>query len=34
MGMEQTPNKSQHMKLTLVKKILPPPLVGFKLAIF
>ena len=31
MGVEQTPNKSQHTKLTLEKKILPPLLLGFKL---
>ena len=30
-GVEQTPNKSQHTKLTLKKKILLPPLLGFKL---
>ena len=24
-GVERTPDKSQHTKLTLVKKILPPP---------
>ena len=29
--MEQTPNKSQHAKLTLEKKILPPLLLGFEL---
>ena len=34
MGVEQTPNKSQHTKLTLEKKILPPPLSRFKLATF
>ena len=33
-GMEQTPNKSQHTKLTLEKKILPPLLLGFKLTTF
>ena len=32
--MERTPNKSQHTKLTLEKKILPPPLPGFELATF
>ena len=31
---EWTPNKSQHTKLTLLKKILPPLLLGFKLATF
>ena len=31
-GVEQTPNKSQHTKLTLEKKILPPLLLGFELA--
>ena len=31
-GVEQTPNKSQHTKLTLEKKILPLLLLGFKLA--
>ena len=30
--MERTPNKSQHTKLTLEKKILPPFLPGFELA--
>ena len=30
--MEQTPNKSQHTKLTLEEKILPPLLPGFELA--
>ena len=34
MGVEQTPNKSQHTKLTLQKKILPTLLPGFKLATF
>ena len=34
MGVEQTPNKSQHTKLTLEKKILPPLLPEFKLATF
>ena len=34
MGMERTLNKSQHTKLTLEKKILPPLLPGFKLAAF
>ena len=33
-GMERTPNKSQHRKLPLEKKILPPLLPGFELAIF
>ena len=33
-GVERTPNKSQHRKLTLEKKILPPLLPGFKLATF
>ena len=34
-GVERTPNKSQHTKLTLEKKILPPPLLpGFELATF
>ena len=33
-GVERTPNKSQHTKLTLEKKILPPLLPGFKLATF
>ena len=32
--MERTPNKSQHTKLTLEKKILPPLLPGFELATF
>ena len=32
--MVQTPNKSQHTKLILEKKILPPPLPGFELATF
>ena len=31
---ERTPNKSQHTKLTLEKKILPPLLPGFELATF
>ena len=31
MRVEQTPNKSQHRKLTLQKKILLPLLPGFKL---
>ena len=34
MGAERTPNKSQHTKLTLEKKILTPLLPGFELAIF
>ena len=34
MGVEQTPNKSQHTKLTLEKKIFPLLLPGFKLATF
>ena len=33
-GMEQTPKKSQHTKLTLEKKILPPLLPGLELATF
>ena len=33
-GVEQTSNKSQHTKLTLEKKILPPLLPGFELATF
>ena len=33
-GVEWTPNKSQHTKLTLEKKILPPLLPGFELATF
>ena len=33
-GGGQTPNKSQHIKLTLEKKILPPLLPGFELATF
>ena len=33
-GVERTPNKSQHTKLTLQKKILPPLLPGFELATF
>ena len=32
-GAERTPNKSQHTKLTLEKKILPPLLPGFDLSI-
>ena len=32
--MEWTPNKNQHRKLTLDKKILPPLLLGFELATF
>ena len=32
--MERTPNKSQHTKLTLEKKILPPLLPGFEFATF
>ena len=31
-GVERTPNKSQHTKLSLEKKILPPLLPGFELA--
>ena len=31
---ERTPSKSQHTKLTLAKKILPPLLPGFELATF
>ena len=34
MGVERTPNKSQHTNLTLEKKILPPLLPGFELATF
>ena len=34
MGVEQTPNKRQHTKLTLEKKILPPLLPGFELVSF
>ena len=34
MGVQRTPNKSQHTKLTLEKKILPPFLPGFNLATF
>ena len=34
MGVERTPNKSQHTKLTLEKKILPPLLPGFEHATF
>ena len=33
-GVERTPNKSQHTKLTPEKKILPPLLPGFELATF
>ena len=33
-GVERTPNKSQHTKLTLEKKILPPLLPGFELTTF
>ena len=33
-GLERTPNKSQHTKLTLEKKIIPPLLPGFELATF
>ena len=33
-GVERTPNTSQHTKLTLEKKILPPLLPGFKLTTF
>ena len=33
-GVQRTPNKSQHTKLTLEKKILPPLLAGFELATF
>ena len=33
-GVEQTPNKSQHTKLNLEKKILLPSLQGFTLATF
>ena len=33
-GAERTPNNSQHTKLTLEKKILPPLLSGFELATF
>ena len=33
-GVERTPKKSQHTKLTLEKKILPPLLPGFELATF
>ena len=32
--MERTPNKSQHTKLTLEKKLLPPLLPGLELATF
>ena len=34
MGVGRTPNKSQHTKLTLEKKFLPPLLPGFELATF
>ena len=34
MEVERTPNKSQHTKLTLEKKILPPFLPEFELATF
>ena len=34
MGMERTPNKRQHAKLILEKKILPPLLPGLELAAF
>ena len=33
-GLEQTPKKSQHTKLTLEKEIPPQLLLGFELAIF
>ena len=33
-GVERTPNKSQHTKLILEKKILPPLLPGFELTTF
>ena len=33
-GVKRTPIKSQHTKLTLEKKILPPLLLGFELATF
>ena len=33
-GVERTPNKSQHTKLTLEKNILPPLLPGFELSTF
>ena len=33
-GVERTPNKSQHIKLALEKKILPLLLPGFELATF
>ena len=33
-GVERTPNKSQHTKLTLEKKIFPPLLLGLELATF
>ena len=33
-GVERTPNKSQHTKLTLEKKILPSLLLGFGLPTF
>ena len=34
MGIERTPNESQHTKLTLEKKIIPPFLPGFELVTF
>ena len=34
MEMERAPNESQHTKLTLEKKILPPLLPGFELTTF
>ena len=34
MGVERTPNKSQHTKLTLEKKMFPPLLPGFELTTF
>ena len=34
MGMKRTPIKSQHTKLTMEKKILPPLLLGFEVATF
>ena len=33
-GGERTLNKSQHTKMTLAKKIIPPLQLGFKLATF
>ena len=33
-GVERTPNKSQHAKITLTKTILPPPLLGIERATF